>query len=311
MKPEVIVRVPFPPESVGLLEESFVVHYAPTVPELDEVVRSHGPKTRAVVANGTIGLQRRYFDALPDLEFIHTVGVGTENVDLDAARERGIVVCNNVGTNSFSVSEHAVALVLAVLRGIVEGDRNVRKGLWDEARAPRPLVYGKRIGVIGLGAVGLGIARRLEPFEATIGYHNRNPREVPYTYHASALELARASDILIVAAPGGPETRHMVNAEVLEALGPEGFFVNVGRGSVVDQDALVAALRAGTIAGAGLDVFENEPDFTPELSGAPNLTVSPHIGGRSPEAVVFAREQIARNLRAHFFEEGELVHRVV
>lgn len=310
MKPVVIVRVPFPPESVALLEEDFEVHYAPKVDQLDEAIKKYGAETRAVIANGTIGLSGGYIRALPKLEFIHTVGIGFENVDLDTARAKKVIVANNVGTNAFSVAEQAIALILAVYRGIVDGNRDVRKGLWEEVRQPRPLIFGKRVGIIGLGEVGLGVARRVEAFEATVGYHNRKPRDVPYTYYGSALELAKNSDILVISCPGGPETRHMVNADVMEALGPSGIVINVGRGSVVDQDALVEALHKGTIAGAGLDVFQNEPNFTPALAGAPNLTVSPHIGGRSPEAAVFAREQIARNLKAHFFGKGEVVHRV-
>lgn len=310
MKPTVIVRVPFPDESIALLQEDFVVHYAPKVDLLNEAIARYGSETRAVVANGTIGLSGDHIRAMPKLEFIHTVGIGFENVDMDAVRERKIIVANNAGTNWFSVAEQALSLILAVYRGTVDGDRDVRKGLWDEVRQPRPLIFGKKVGIIGLGDVGLGVARRVEAFDATVGYHNRKPRDVPYTYYGSVLEMAEASDILVISCPGGPETRHMVNAEVMQALGPKGIVINVGRGSVVDQDALVEALHKGTIAGAGLDVFQNEPNFTPALAGAPNLTVSPHIGGRSPEAVVFAREQIARNLQAHFFGKGEIVHRI-
>lgn len=310
MKPEVIVRVPFPRESIALLEEDFVVHYAPSLEQLEQAIRDFGPRTRAVVTNGSIGLTGDQIRAIPKLEIIHTVGVGFEQIDMAAVHEKGIVVANNAGTNSFSVAEQALALILAVLRDIPANDRATRDGVWEEARAPRPLIYEKRVGIIGLGEVGLAIAKRAEAFEATIAYHNRKPKDgVSYRYHASPLELAEASDILVVSCPGGPETRGIVGREVLAALGPSGLLINVGRGSVVDTDALVEALHTKTIAGAGIDVWVGEPVFPPSLAGAPNLIVSPHIGGRSPEAVVAARRQISRNFKAHF--SGEKVrHRV-
>ena len=311
MKPEIIVRVPFPEESIALLEEDFVVHYAPSAELVETAIRKHGENVRAVVANGTIGFPGQHIRALPRLEMIHPVGIGYEQVDLEAGREKGVVVANNIGTNAFAVAEQAIALMLAVLRGIPEGDRNVRAGLWDEVRAPRPVIYGKRVGVIGLGEVGLGVAKRVEAFEATVGYHNRKPRAgVGYRYFGSALELAENSDVLVISCPGGPETRNMVDRTVLKALGPSGVLINVGRGSVVGNETLAEALQDGVIAGAGIDVFVGEPNFPAVLAEAPNLIVSPHIGGRSPEAEVAARLQISRNLKAHF-SGGTVLHRLV
>jgi lactate dehydrogenase-like 2-hydroxyacid dehydrogenase len=310
MKPEVIVRVPFPAESVALLEEDFVVHYAPTVPELEHAIREFGSRTRAVVTNGSIGLSGDQIRSIPNLEVIHTVGVGFEMIDMAAVKEKQIVVATNSGTNAFSVAEQAVALTLAVLRDIPAADRAVRSGIWEEMRFPRPLIYGKNVGIIGLGEIGLGIAKRMEAFEATVGYHNRKPREdVAYRYYASPKELAEASDILIVSCPGGEATRGIVNREVLQALGSSGILINVGRGSVVSTEDLVEALHSKTIAGAGIDVWVGEPVLPKSLAEAPNLVISPHIGGRSPEAIVFARQQIANNLKAHFFG-GEMVHRI-
>lgn len=310
MKPEVIVRVPFPPESIALLEEDFVVHYAPTLPELEVAIREFGPKARAVVTNGSIGLSGEQIRAIPNLEMIHTVGVGFEMIDMAVVDEKKIVVANNAGTNAFSVAEQTLALILAVLRDIPAAERAVRSGIWEEARYPRPLIFEKRVGIIGLGEVGREIAKRAEAFDATVGYNNRKPRDgVPYRYYASPRELAEASDILVVSCPGGEETRGIVNREVLAALGPSGILINVGRGSVVDTAALVEALHAKTIAGAGIDVWTGEPKLPESLANAPNLVISPHIGGRSPEAIVFARRQISRNLKAYFFG-GEIVHRI-
>lgn len=311
MRPEVLVRVPFPPESIALLEEDFVVHYAPTPQQLDAAIAEVGPRIRAVVTNGSIGLKGEQIRAMPRLEFIHTVGVGFEQVDFEAAREQGIGVANNVGTNAASVAEQAMGLLLAVLRDIPAAERAVRAGQWDEARHPRPQLYGKRVGIVGLGEVGLRIARRVEAFEASVGYHNRKPREgVPYAYHATPLELAEASDVLIVSCPGGLATRGLVGREVLRALGPAGVLINVGRGTVVDTDSLVEALNDHIIAGAGLDVWAGEPVLPPALAQAPNLILSPHIGGRSPDAVLAARRQISRNLKAHF-AGGEVLHRLL
>lgn len=310
MKPEVIVRVPFPEESIALLQKDFVVHYAPTLEKLEQAIRQFGAHTRAVVTNGSIGLTGDQIRAMPKLEIIHTVGVGFEQIDMAAVHEKSIVVANNAGTNAFSVAEQALALLLAVLRDIPANDHATRAGGWEESRAPRPLIYEKRVGIIGLGEVGLAIAKRMEAFEATVGYHNRKPREgVSYQFHASPKELARASDILVVSCPGGPATRGLVGHEVLEALGSSGVLINVGRGSVVETDALVEALHKKIIAGAGIDVWAGEPHLPPSLAGAPNLVVSPHIGGRSPEAVVAARRQISRNFKAHF-SGGEVLHRV-
>jgi len=311
MKPEVIVRVPFPPESIALLEEDFTVYYAPTLPELEKAIREHGATTRAVIGNGSIGLTGDQIRSIPNLEMIHTVGVGYEKIDMEAVKEKKIILATNAGTNAFSVAEQALGLLLAVLRDIPAAERAVRSGIWEEARYPRPLIFEKRVGIIGLGEVGLGIAKRVEAFEATVLYHNRRPRtDVPYQYCATPLELAAASDILIISCPGGEETRHIVNRDVLAALGPSGVVINVGRGSVVDTRALVDALHGKVIAGAGLDVWEGEPEISPALAGAPNVILSPHIGGRSPEAIVFARRQIADNLKAHFFGDGKIVHRI-
>ena len=310
MRPEVLVRVPFPKESIALLEQDFAVHYAPTPDELATALGAVGPQVRAVVTNGSIGLKGEHIRAMPKLELILTVGIGFEWVDLQAAGEAGIVVANNVGTNSFSVAEQAMALLLAIMRDVCAADDAVRSGGWANARQPRPLIYQKRVGILGLGEVGASIARRAAAFDASIGYHNRRPRDdVSYDYYASLPELAAASDILVVSCPGGPATRGLVNRDILDALGPSGYLINVGRGSVVDTDALVQALHERRIAGAGLDVWLGEPETPEALIKAPNLVLSPHIGGRSPESVAAARNQISQNLKAHF-AGGQVKHRV-
>ncbi len=311
MRPEVIVRIPFPKESIALLEENFTVHYAPSPEELEVAIREHGDNTRAVVTNGSIGLTGAQMRSLPKLEIIHAAGVGYEMIDLDTAREMKISVATNVGTNCFAVAEQAIGLLLAIYGNIPGGDRAARNGIWEEARQPRPLIYEKKVGIIGLGDVGMDIATRVEAFKATVLYHNRKPRGgVSYAYYDSPLALAEASDILMVSCPGGPATRDLVDRDVLKALGPTGVLINVGRGSVVNTEALVEALHEKTIAGAGIDVWVGEPVLPQVLIDAPNLIVSPHIGGRAIEAVIQARRQISQNFRAHF-AGGKVLHRVV
>ncbi|MFC0410785.1 2-hydroxyacid dehydrogenase [Roseomonas elaeocarpi] len=307
MPTDILVMVESSEARLGSLRSLGEVHYAPGATERAAVIAAHGPKIRALVTNGSIGVQAAEIELLPALGIIIAVGAGFENIDLAAARARGIAVAHGPGTNDAAVADHAFALLLGVARDLLHSDRQVREGLWDASRRMRPGVAGKRLGILGLGRIGLGVARRGEGFGMEIGYHNRHRRDdVPYRYHASLRDLAEASDFLVAVAPGGPETRHIVDAEVLRALGPKGFLVNVGRGSVVDNAALAAALHGGTIAGAGLDVLDGEPNVPAELLSAPNLLFTPHVAGRSPDAVAAGLRLLMSNLAA-FFEGRPLV----
>jgi lactate dehydrogenase-like 2-hydroxyacid dehydrogenase len=263
------------------------------------------------VTVGPVGLSRAAMQAMPALKLVLALGAGMDAIDLAAARERGVTVANGSGTNAASVADHAIGMALALLRNIVAGDRAIRIGKPAELYVPRPILTAKRVGICGLGAIGTAIAKRAAAFDTTIAYHNRNPRPgAVYRYCASLAELASVSDVLFVATPGGPATEHLVNESVLEALGPGGRLVNVGRGSVVDTAALVRALQAGTIAGAALDVFEDEPHATPAMLEAPNLILTPHIGGLSPEALAAAHARMFQNLAA-FFAGRDLVGKVL
>ena len=265
-------------------------------------IREHAGVLRAVLTNGTLGFTAAEIAALPRLEIICTMGAGHENVDVAAARARGIVVTHGPGTNMESVADHTLALILALLRGIPQADAAVKRGAWRMARGPRPSVSGKRLGILGLGQIGLEIARRAEGgFGMPVGYHNRRPREgVTAAYFASPEALAAWSDVLVIATPGGAGTRHLVDAGVLAALGPAGFLVNIVRGSVVDQAALIAALAAQTIAGAALDVIDGEPDVPADLLALSNVIITPHIAGLSPEAMQATAALVLQNLQAHF-----------
>ena len=188
-----------------------------------------------------------------------------------------------------------------VVRALSRAERTLRAGRWEEFTEARPCVYGKRLGILGLGAIGEMVARRAAGFDLSVRYHNRRKRdELPYAYRPSPVDLASDSDFLIVACPGGAETRHLVDREVLRALGPRGYLVNVARGTVVDTDALIAALTAGEIAGAALDVIENEPQVPEALMEFPNVVLTPHFGGRSHEAQALGIAQAIENIEAFF-----------
>jgi lactate dehydrogenase-like 2-hydroxyacid dehydrogenase len=195
-----------------------------------------------------------------------------------------------------------MALVLALLRDIPRADAAVKRGEWMGVRLPRPMVSGRRLGILGLGEIGLLIAARAQGgFAMEVAYHNRRPREgCAHPWMESVPALATWADLLLIAAPGGAATRHLVDGAALEALGPSGYLVNIGRGSVVDQAALIAALREGRIAGAAIDVVDGEPEVPQAMRDLPNLIITPHIAGRSPEAVLATATLLVANLQAHF-----------
>ncbi len=287
------------------LQEALEREYA--APLLADLGPSTAGVTVAVAGFGTV-LGAAEMDTLPDLAAVVNFGVGYDSIDVEEAGRRGIVVSNTPDVLTDSVADLAVALVLDVLRRVSAADRFVRRGEWAIGN-PFPLareVRGSVVGILGLGRIGQAVALRLEPFGARIAYHSRSPKDVPWTYHASPVELARACDVLVVLTPGGAGTRHLVDALVLDALGPDGLLVNVARGSVVDEGALLAALVDGRIAGAGLDVFADEPDVPLALLDRDDVVVLPHIGS----ATVTAREAMAAlvldNIAA-FLARGELV----
>jgi lactate dehydrogenase-like 2-hydroxyacid dehydrogenase len=239
-------------------------------------------------------------------------------IDLPTANARGIVVTNGSGTNTQAVADHAMTLLLAIAGTLVPSVEAVRRGEWSNFSSPqrdaasvgertdfpyrRIQVSSKKLGILGLGLIGQQIAHRAaDGFDMEVAYHNRQPVEgVPYAYKETLVELAEWSDFLILAAPGGDATYHIVNRQVLQALGPNGYLVNIGRGTVVDTDDLVAALKAREIAGAALDVVEGEPDIPAALLTTDHLLLTPHIAGRSPEALDAMITLVEQNLTAHF-----------
>ncbi|KAB2664228.1 2-hydroxyacid dehydrogenase [Brucella tritici] len=258
---------------------------------------------RAVVTGGGTGLSNEWMERLPSLGMIAINGVGTDKVDLTFARDRNIHVSTTPGVLTDDVADTGIALMLAVMRHIVTGDQFVRERKWAR-REGFPLGVspkGKRVGVLGLGQIGKSFARRAEAFGMEVHYWNRSPvAGTNWVAHATPVELAQESDVLAVCVAANPSTANIVNADVLAALGGKGYVVNVARGSVVDEDALLAALNNGTIAGAGLDVFVNEPTIKEDFLRAPNTVLMPHQGSATVETRVGMGELVLANLAAYF-----------
>ncbi|MCS3472402.1 lactate dehydrogenase-like 2-hydroxyacid dehydrogenase [Pseudomonas sp. JUb42] len=295
-----LVVIALDPEHLARLEAGgFELHVAVNNPKLIETV---GPEVRAVLTNGSTGLSAEQIAGLPKLEVICALGAGYENIDLAAAAARGVVVTNGPGVNNASVADHAMMLMMAIARGVVQADAAVRRGEWAQSRQMRPSISGKKLGILGLGSIGEQIAQRAGlGFGMEIGYHSRKPREAASgLYFPSPVALAQWSDFLVVATPGGAATAGLVDAAVLDALGVEGFLVNIARGSVVNTDALIDAVEHGRIAGAALDVVEGEPTVPSSLLKQRNVIFTPHIAGRSPEAVLATVQLALDNLQAHF-----------
>ena len=280
-KPDVlVVGPPIHPVALERLEREFSPHKYWLASDKPALLASLRDTCRAVVTQSNDGAPGALIEALPKLELIAYTTVGYDGVDLDLVRKRGIAVTNTPDVLNDAVAELAIGLMIAAARRIPQGDRYVREGKWLRGRMDLARqVSGKSLGMLGLGRIGKEIARRAQTFNMAIGYHSR--REVPgtaYAYYGSALELARASDFLVVITPGGAATRYLVNEEVMRALGPDGVLVNVARGSVVDTEALIRCLRDGGLGAAALDVFEDEPRVPAALCELDNALLQPHVG---------------------------------
>jgi lactate dehydrogenase-like 2-hydroxyacid dehydrogenase len=253
------------------------------------------------VTSGGAGIDRATIDRLPRLELIACFGVGVDAIDLVAARERGIAVTNTPDVLTGDVADLALGLLLATARRIVAGDRYVRSGAWS--RGPMALasrVHGKRLGIVGMGRIGQAIAIRASAFGLQIAYHGPRAKPLPYRFEPDLVALARGVDFLVAACPGGAATRGLVSRAVIEALGAEGLLINIARGSVVDQDALVTALVDGRLGGAGLDVFADEPNVPPALLGLDNVVLQPHQASATAETRAAMGKLVIDNLAAFF-----------
>jgi len=274
-----------------------------------EFLAEHGPEIRVAVTGGPPGVDADLIAALPNLEAIVNNGVGVDAIDLDAAQRRGIGVSNTPDVLSDTVADTALGLILMTLRRFGAADRYVRAGRWArDGQFPYARdVSGLQVGILGLGRIGSAIATRLLGFDCAIAYHNRHRIDgSPYRYAESPVQLAESVDVLVVATTGDQRTRHLVDRAVLEALGPEGYLINIARGSVVDQDALVELLAGGGLAGAGLDVFADEPHVPAELFDLDNVVLLPHVGSATARTRRAMALLAIRNLDS-YLNTGELV----
>ena len=260
---------------------------------------------RAMITAGGTQLPGHVMDTLPSLRAIVCYGTGYDGVDLAAAKERNIAVGNSPGANAASVADLAVTLMLTATRRIIPADEFVRNGNWASGK-PSPLLRappgnpGRRVGVYGMGEIGRKIASRMASFETEVGYFSRTHRDLPYRYFESLSALAEWCSVLMIAVRAGAETHHVVNADILQRLGSDGYVVNIARGSVIDEAALIAALQNNTIAGAGLDVFEKEPHPPGALSQLPNVVLTPHVGGHTQDSHAAMQDCVIANLEAFF-----------
>ncbi|CAO2041738.1 unnamed protein product [Urochloa humidicola] len=261
------------------------------------------PRAAVVIGGGAGRVDAAFLDAAPSLRCVVTTAAGVNSIDLHECTRRGVVVANSGRVYSADVADHAVGVLIDVLRRITAAERIVRRGLWP-LQADYPLgskLGGKRIGIIGLGNIGSLIAKRLEAFGCVIHYNSRKPKDsVSYRYFSSVHDLAAESDVLVVACALNKETRHIVNRDVLDALGKDGIIINIGRGANVDEQELVRALRERRIAGAGLDVFENEPEVPEELLSMDNVVLTHHVAVLTSESRSDLRDHTIANLEAFF-----------
>lgn len=307
MKPVLLILIPMDRMPTAGIDARFEVIHAPDASAAAAAIAAHGARVDVVLTNGSTGLSAAAIAAMPRLTLVAALGAGHENVAVAEARARGITVVNGAGSNAACVADHAFALLLAAVRRIVALDGACRAGLWRDQLEVPPNFSGRRLGLLGLGAIGAQIARRAAGFDLQVGYHTRTPRaDSGHRHFDSVLALAQWCDDLVVALPGGAATRHLVDAAVLRALGPGGMLVNIARGSIVDTVALDAALAAGELGGAALDVYEGEPTPPAALLRFPNVILTPHVAGTSPQATAASIDLFLENARRHFAGEPVL-----
>jgi lactate dehydrogenase-like 2-hydroxyacid dehydrogenase len=296
------------PRLEARLAEEFEVHALWREEDRGAFLSRHGGTFEGVVTSAPVGASAALIEALPALRVIASFGVGFDTIDLGCARRRGVAVSTTPDVLTDCVADLAFGALVAAARGIAAADRFVRRGDWLRERFPLTTrVSGKRLGIVGLGRIGGAVAARAAGFGLEVRYHGRAARPgVPHRFEPSIVELARWADFLVLTCAGGAATRHLVSAEILEALGPEGWLVNVSRGSVVDEAALVRALVEKRIAGAALDVFEDEPRVPPPLLALDQVVLLPHVGSGTHETREAMAELVLANLR-RFFQDGTLV----
>lgn len=299
-KPAVLLVSRLPEPLAGRLRECFDCH---ALADVDAAgLQALAPQLRGMVATGESLVSRALMASLPALEVISVLGVGYDGIDMAAARERGICVTHTPGLSTDDIADFAMVLLLTAARQVVNADQFVRRGDWSTGRFPMTRrVSGARLGIVGLGRIGRAVAQRALAFGMEIAYTGRTAKaDAPYRWCSDAQTLAASVDFLVVCASGGADTRALVNADVLAALGPAGVLVNIARGSIVDEDALITALRERQILAAGLDVFCHEPHVPPALLALDNVVLTPHMASTTGATVQAMFELTFANLAAHF-----------
>ena len=300
-QPDLLTVAKLAPFLMEPLQRAFTVHERLHEGDAGAFARI-APQIRAICGSGESKVSAELMPRLPALEIVSIMGVGYDGVDVAAAKARGVMVAHTPDVLNDDVADLALALMLNIARRIAQADQYVRQGKWPSG--PMPLarkMSGARLGIVGMGRIGQAIADRAKAFGMSIAYTARSAKAgLPYAFHARVADLAAASDFLVCITPGGAATRKLIDAEVLRALGPAGYLVNVARGSVVDEAALIEALHKGTIAGAGLDVFENEPHVPEALRALDNVVLVPHIGSATVQTRHAMAARAFANLEAHF-----------
>jgi hydroxypyruvate reductase len=305
MSDQVLIYSRFPKAMMTRIGERFDLIDAAGKPPIEAFGAEKLSGIRALITAGGQKLGRDVLETLPSLGAIVCYGTGYDGVDFKAAAERKIVVGHSPAANAASVADLAITLMLAATRRLLPGDQYVRDGGWSAAKpsplmSPQPGNPGRKVGVYGMGEIGRKIASRAAAFETEVAYYSRSKHDVPYAYKSSLAELVEWCDVLMIAVRAGADTQHVIDAGMLKKLGPNGYVVNISRGSVIDQNALVAALADKTIAGAGLDVFEKEPHAPDALTAFPNVVLTPHIGGHTQDSHIAMQDCVIANLSAYF-----------
>lgn len=301
-KPPVISLCPFLPFVEGWLDDAYTVHRLWQAKDRDAALAEWRDTVRAIAAIGHVKVDGALLDRLPKAKIVSLMSVGYDTIDIEAAKARGVAVTNTPDVLTDDVADLAIALLVSVARKLVAGDRFVRTGQWLKGNMGlATALRGKTMAILGLGRIGAAIARRGEAFGLKVIYGGRSRKaDAPWPYYADLVEMARAADFLVVAVPGGAATRHMVSAEVIEAIGSGGMLINIARGSVVDEKALVAALIEGRLGGAGLDVFEDEPRVPEALFALDTVVLQPHVGSATTETRSAMGRLMLDNLAAYF-----------
>lgn len=305
MPEQVLIYSRFPKAQLVRIGEHYDLLDGMGKPPIETFSAEELKGVRAMITAGGQALPGSVMDMLPSLGAIICYGTGYDGVSFDEAKKRNIVVGNSPAANAASVADLAMTLMLATTRRLLPADAYVRDGRWFNKQPsplmrPQPGMTGRKVGVYGMGEIGRKIAARCAAFETEVAYYSRSKHDVPYAYHSSLASLAEWADILMVAVRAGADTKHIINTEILKLLGPQGTIVNISRGSVIDEKALVLALENNVIAGAGLDVYETEPHAPDALTKLPNVVLTPHVGGHTIESHTAMQTCVLANLDAFF-----------